>query len=499
MKNNEVLKVVLYARVSSKEQEKEGYSIPAQLELLRNYATKQNMKIVKEFEDVETAKCAGRTNFNEMIKFLKSSKDCKTILVEKTDRLYRNIPDYATVDDLKIDIHYVKENSILSPNSHSSQKFMQGIKVLMARQYIQNLSEEVIKGLTQKAKEGYVTGKPPYGYKKLDKKISVIDKEKAPFVTRAFELYAEGNLSLSKLSCQLYNEGYIFKDNCPKAYKSQLEHILKNPFYYGMVVFKGVLYEGKHDPLITKELFDLTQLAFRKDNKPKHVTAKEFLFSGMIKCANCGCNLSGEIKKGKYIYYSCTGGKGECPQQHIYIPETKLENQIIEALGKIYITQEHKQWILQALRECFVDEQKYMQEQLNSLNAKKQKLRARIDGLYLDKIDGKISEEFWLERHNNWTEALLTVQNNINAYERANIDFIEEGAKFLKICSEIKDLYLYGNNKERKQLISYVLQNLTFEGENLNYEYKKPFDIFAKGLNRNKKLPRLDSNQQPFD
>lgn len=230
MKNHEILKVVLYARVSSKEQEREGYSIPAQLELLRNYASKHNMKIVKEYEDVETAKCTGRTNFNEMIKFLKSSKDCKTILVEKTDRLYRNIPDYATVDDLKIDIHFVKENSVLSPTSHSSQKFMQGIKVLMARQYIQNLSEEVIKGLTQKAKEGYVTGKPPYGYKKLDKKVSIIDEEKAPFVTRAFELYAGGNLSLSKLSCQLYEEGYIFKDTCPKAYKSQLENILKIRF-----------------------------------------------------------------------------------------------------------------------------------------------------------------------------------------------------------------------------------------------------------------------------
>lgn len=121
MKNHEILKVVLYARVSSKEQEREGYSIPAQLELLRNYASKHNMKIVKEYEDVETAKYTGRTNFNEMIKFLKSSKDCKTILVEKTDRLYRNIPDYATVDDLKIDIHFVKENSVLSPTSHSSQ------------------------------------------------------------------------------------------------------------------------------------------------------------------------------------------------------------------------------------------------------------------------------------------------------------------------------------------------------------------------------------------
>ena len=213
-----------------------------------------------------------------------------------------------------------------------------------------------------------------------------------------------------------------------------------------MVVFKGVLYDGKHDPLITKELFDLTQLAFRKDNKPKHITAREFLFSGMVKCANCGCNISGEIKKGKYIYYSCTGGKGECKQQHIYIPEIKLEKQIIEAMGEIYITQEHKQW---------------------------------------------------MERHNSWTQALLTVQNNINAYERANIDFIEEGAKFLKICNEVKDLYLYGTYKERKELINYVLQNLTIEGENIHYDYKKPFDIFAKGLNRNKKLPRLDSNQQP--
>lgn len=129
--------------------------------------------------------------------------------------------------------------------------------------------------------------------------------------------------------------------------------------------------------MITKELFDLTQLAFRKDNKPKHITAREFLFSGMVKCANCGCNISGEIKKGKYIYYSCIGGKGECKQQHIYIPEIKLEKQIIEAMGEIYITQEHKQWILLALRECFVDEQKYMQEQLNSLNTKKTEIKSK--------------------------------------------------------------------------------------------------------------------------
>ena len=492
-------KVVLYARVSSKEQEKEGFSIPAQLELLRNYATKNSMIILKEFEDVETAKCQGRTNFNEMLKYIKNSKECNTILVEKTDRLYRNIPDYATVDDLGIDIHFVKENTIISQNSHSSEKFMQGIKVLMARQYIQNLGEEVTKGLTQKAKDGYVTGKPPYGYTKHfnDKKTSYIDEETAPYVVRAFELYAQGNISLRALSQKLYDEGFIYKPNTPKAYKTQLENILKNPFYYGMVVFKKTLYAGKHQPLISKDLFDRTQLAFRKDNKPKHFEPREFLFAGMVKCSKCGCNISGEIKKGKYIYYSCTGGRGECEQQHIYIPEAKIEKQIIQALENISITQEHREWITQALKESFNDEEEYTKQQIHSLSVKKQKLKERIDKIYLDKLDGNISEDFWAERHNQWTQDLLTIQSNITAYEKASINFIEQGANFLKICYEMHDLYQFGNCTEKRELINYVLQNLKLEGENIHYDYKKPFDIFGAGLNRNKKLPRLDSNQQP--
>ena len=492
------VKVVIYSRVSSKDQEKEGFSIPAQIELLRNYAQRHNMIILKEYEDVETAKCAGRTHFNEMVKFLKNSKECHTILVEKTDRLYRNLVDFVTIDNLPLDIHFVKENCIVSPNSHSSEKFMHLIKVGMARQYIQNLSEEVKKGLTQKAKEGYVTGKQPYGYRKLDKRICVIDETTSGYVKRAFELYSQGNISLRALTEKLYEEGFIYKQTQAKAHKTQIEHILKNPFYYGVISYMGKIYEGKHEPLITKELFDLTQHAFRKDNKPKHMIAKNFLFAGMIKCSKCGCNLSGEIKKGKYIYYSCTGGKGECEQKHIYIKEEIIEKQIIEAISKISITSEHKDWISSVLAESFKDEQKYAKERINSLNAQKQKLRERIDALYIDKLDNKISEEFWLERHNKWTQDLLKIQNNITAYEKANINFIEIGAKFLKICNEVVDLYKIADNNEKRELLNYVLQNFSMDGENLSYEYKKPFDIFAKGLNPNKKLPMLDSNQQPF-
>ena len=84
---------VLYARVSSKDQEREGFSIPAQQKLLRPYARDRKLTIVREFVDVEAARRAGRTEFGEMLAFVKSSPSCRTILVEKTDRLYRNIRD----------------------------------------------------------------------------------------------------------------------------------------------------------------------------------------------------------------------------------------------------------------------------------------------------------------------------------------------------------------------------------------------------------------------
>jgi hypothetical protein len=100
------IQVVLYARVSSKDQEKEGFSIPAQLRLLRDYAAGKGFAIAHEFTDVETAKQSGRTNFGQMLTYLKKhQRVCRTILVEKTDRLYRNIKDYGTVDELDVEIH----------------------------------------------------------------------------------------------------------------------------------------------------------------------------------------------------------------------------------------------------------------------------------------------------------------------------------------------------------------------------------------------------------
>ena len=148
------LKAVIYARVSSEEQKKEGFSIPAQLDLLRDFARKNNIQIIKEFVEAETAKQAGRHQFNEMLKFLKKSKDVKTILCEKTDRLYRNFKDYVhlDVDTTGYTVYLVKEGVILNPTSTSHEKLVHGLKVLLAKNFIDNLKEETQKGRLKKKK-----------------------------------------------------------------------------------------------------------------------------------------------------------------------------------------------------------------------------------------------------------------------------------------------------------------------------------------------------------
>ena len=110
----------LCARVR-KDQEKEGYSIPAQQRLLQDYALQNGLIVAEEFADVETAKQSGRTAFTAMLEYLKKHRATSgAILVEKTDPLYRNLKDWTTLDDLGTTIHLVKEARVIGSDSHSS-------------------------------------------------------------------------------------------------------------------------------------------------------------------------------------------------------------------------------------------------------------------------------------------------------------------------------------------------------------------------------------------
>ena len=240
---------MIYARVSSKEQEKEGFSIPAQLKLLKEYAAAQGFAVAQEYVDVETAKQTGRAAFGEMVAYLKAHPAVRVLLVEKTDRLYRNLKDWVTVDELEVEIHFPKEGVVLSRESRSSEKFMHGIKVLMAKNYIDNLSEEARKGMQEKAEQGIWPTKTPLGYRNVagpdGKKIIAADPDVAPIVSKLFEWYATGQYSLQEAARKARDAGLVYRKSGAKVPVSTVHSILRNRLYTGWFEWNGKLYPGQ--------------------------------------------------------------------------------------------------------------------------------------------------------------------------------------------------------------------------------------------------------------
>lgn len=223
-----MIPAVSYTRVSSKDQEMEGFSIPAQQKLVRDYAQKNGLQILRGFEEVETAKKTGRKRFGAMLQFLVENPSCRAIIVEKTDRLYRNFGDAVALDKLGIEIHLAKEGRIIGKNSRSQDKLLHGIQLVIAANFIDNLKEEVRKGMREKAEQGIYPSRPPLGYcnNKLEHTIE-INPEKVPLAKRIFELYASGTISLASLRKRIRAE---FGQDLAVSY---LAKILKNPFYIG--------------------------------------------------------------------------------------------------------------------------------------------------------------------------------------------------------------------------------------------------------------------------
>lgn len=200
---------VLYARVSSKDQEREGFSIPAQLKFLREYAQTHELNVLREFVDVETAKATGRKQFGEMVRFLRDHKACRIVLVEKTDRLYRNFRDCVTLEDLDVEIHLPKEGQqIISKDSKSQAKLVHGIQLVIARNYIENLRDEVRKGMREKAAQGIYPSRPPLGYRN-NKLLRTIEDELRKHSGKNIWLMGGGELARDFLKEDLVDELYI--------------------------------------------------------------------------------------------------------------------------------------------------------------------------------------------------------------------------------------------------------------------------------------------------
>ncbi|SRR6266508_851427 len=489
------LSAVLYARVSSKDQEREGFSIPAQQKLLREYARDHRLTIVREFTDVETAKQAGRASFGEMLAFIKADPACHTILVEKTDRLYRNIRDWITVDDLDLEVHFVKEGAVVSKDSRSSDKFMHGIKVLMAKNYVDNLSEEVKKGMREKAEQGYWPSVAPIGYvNNLSTHRIEVDSVRGPLIAELFRLYASGNYSLKALVQKAQAVGLTHPRSGRCMFKAEIHRILQNPIYYGEFVWLGKRHQGSHEPLVARETFDRVQAVMRRRPRaryPKH----SHPFMGLLTCAKCGCAITAERKKGTYVYYHCTNFHGEC--DNTYIREERLADLLAGVIKPVQIAPETAEDIAKAIRSSDCEAERHRTEALRQLDQRRNRVMSKLDRGYDDFVERRISEAFWSRKSQEWESERQLIDTERVRVQQPRQAVVITATKILELAKQAENLYGSHDPAEQRRLLETVLSNCTFDRGSLVPTYSKPFDLLVRGNETGCWRGRRDSNPRP--
>ena len=483
-----------YARVSSREQEREGYSIPAQRKLLSGYARVRGFSIKHEFVDIESAKNPGRKEFTKMLRLLEADETCRVVLVEKTDRLYRNRADAlafeALIEKRGVEIHLVKEGRVISKESRSQDKFMHDIHVAVAKHYVENLKEEVKKGMREKAEQGIYPGRAPIGYRNNSATRTIdLDPDRAPMVRSIFELYATGEHSLITLRKAVLNELGL------RLARSYFETILKSRFYLGYFVWQGVEYKGTHEPLISTQLFDQVQDVFAGRNKPKH-RKHAFAFAGLLKCAHDGCTVTAERQKGKYVYYRCSHGRGKCSLP--YMREQEVSDQMGDVLKDIYVPEEVADTIVASLDSDRARSDSERQKRMESTKQRLAVLRTRMDQIYDDKLDGKIGDEFWARKMNEWREQERRLESEMSCLKLGiTEDSILTVKEILELANRAHFLYLTRNHAERAQLLKRVLLNCDTDGVSLWPIYRYPYDLISQRVRNQEWSGREDLNLRP--
>ena len=479
------MKAVILARVSTTRQEEEGHSLPAQIRRLQEYAKKKDFEIVETFSFSESAGDKIRKKFEEVITYIKKHKDVKVLLCENVDRATRNFKDAVDLDEMRknegLEIHFVQDGFFINKNATGNQMFMWEAKVFIAKQYLNRLSDDVKRSNEQKLQGGQWITKAPIGYiNALDgqgNKDVIIDPLRSPLVVRMFEMYATGSSSVQKIKDEM--DKLKLTSNMPEpkpVSKSQIFHILKNPFYYGEMRVNGQLYEHKYQPLIPRQLFDRVQDVFNGyDKKPYRYGCKPFVFRALVRCAECGCLITGEKKKGQYVYYSCSNYK-KVHKNRIYVKEDDLLIQVEEMLKKIKLTDEQKKDTIEDIKRQDKSKNRFVEALLGDLTAEYNLYEARKNNLLNKYADNEISIDVYNKGIKEYEAKQKDIMEKIGKFQVADEEYYITVSMLLSIAQRAEKIFEGSEPHEKRAFVNFLLQNCQLKDEKLLFELKTPFN-----------------------
>jgi len=522
------LRYLIYARKSTEAEDRQVASIEAQVDELEKIAAEKELEVVgKPFCESKSAKAPGRPIFNAMIQKIENG-EADGILCWKLDRLARNPVDAGTIcwrlqQSIAKHIQTCGRGYLPSDNV-----MMMSVEFGMANQFVRDLSMNVKRGLRKKLNDGWAIGAVPMGYVNFqdpDTGEHTVKKDPDRFhlIRKMWDLMIGGHYTPAMILKIANNEwGFRTKKHRRSGNKpiacSAIYRLFNNPFYYGVIESpkgSGILYRGSHEPMITKAEFDRVQTLLGKKALHPASHVKEFAFTGLMRCGECGCSVTAEDKRQvictnckhkfsyinkttcpkcqtdisemknptllHYVYYHCTKRKNpNCTQGSIKLGE--LEKQISSFLSTIQINQKYLDWALKYLKEMRKDDNiaqealiKSHQQRYNDCVAKLERLMdLRLEGEILD-TEYKAKKEALLRDKERYQELLRDSDETQNKG-------LEKAEALLTFSQKAVKEFANGDLRKKREIFGTLGSNLLLKDGIINIQAYEPFSILQEAL-----------------
>lgn len=489
------MNIVIWARVSSREQ-KEGYSIDAQLRADRNKADHEGWKVVHEFVVAESAKRgAERKTFNEMLQWVKRNakrQKIAAILSHKLDRVCRNMRDAVRLQELEdtcgVQLAFVENE--FGPGPAGALSF--NVMAAVAQYYSDNLRTEVLKGIDERVRQGWPTGTAAFGYRNVpsDRNEPVQPHpDKAKTVLRIFELYSSGRYTFQSLAKRLREEGHTYSASQPRFHRTVLSYILNNRIYIGDIKRRDRYFPGKHRPLIDRTTFRQCQDILNGKNRKSAVIRPEHpLAGGLFRCEYCGALITGErirrrLRSGGirvHHYYRCANNAPGNDHPTVRWKADDFEEAIANDLDSMRMpTPEVAAWFRTSLEAAFHDIGSQQRDRQSALTKRRSELKAMQDRLLNAFLVGTIDEETFNAKQTELLDDIALTDERLGESDQKPADVAAALAVF-DFSQNAAEIWRGSKMPEKREILESLSLNRTVGHLTLDLTKRKPFDVLAE-------------------
>ncbi len=448
MLNNTIKKALIYCRVSTEDQAREGYSLETQEKLCSRFAQENGYQITEVYRDEgKSATTIDRAALQDLLVQCQQDKSVGAVIVQETDRLARNTKDHLTIRAMlkKAGVKLISVNQPMLDDSPEGN--MIDTIIASVNQFQSEInSRKTKKNLQEKFDSGWFPGWAPLGYINTtvnEKNIVTPDIEKWHLIRKALKMYLTGNYSASEIVDKLHEKGLRSKTG-KKVPCSIMINTLKNPFYAGVMRWNDQEKKGRHEKMITLDEHKQILAIMSAHNCHSSRRRKyNFLLRGFIFCDICGQRYTAEKHRAGKItdYYHCSARSKKHSSKKQNISVEDLEKLVEEKFKDIQFSKELISLTVEKIKKFYNEKNSETESQKRILLNKRLKIEEDRRKAEKKLIAETLDDEDFVRMRDGFRDELKCVQNGLSELENKHDVDIDTAREVLIFSRNVYKAY----------------------------------------------------------